>query len=95
MDSRRLHKHLFGVKFCIVHDRKGTKSPHLPFAAMIQKWNSRFSAYNFTIEHRVNKSIPHTDFPIRHLYFKRPSSESDCILVQPLPVDIADRVQDS
>lgn len=40
------------------------------------------------------KSIPHVDFLSHRTHFKRSLNESDCMLVQPLPVDRTELVKD-
>ena len=89
---KRLHKYLFGIKFTIITDHEAlqfvyspTKSLSRSSAAMVQRWCIALSAYDYSIIHRGAKHIQHVDYISRSTVFED-KNNSDCLLVQPLPV---------
>ncbi|CAH8821629.1 unnamed protein product [Trichobilharzia szidati] len=99
---RRLHKYLFGTKFHIVTDHQALKFIYNPekslnrsSAAKVQRWSLELSAYDYTIEHRSAKDIPHADFLSRYSLFENSANDTDCLLVQPLPVDRVRLINDT
>jgi transposase InsO family protein len=89
----RLHKYLFGLQFTIVTDHEALKFIYSPSsslakssAAMVQRWSIALSAYDYTIEHRSAKHIPHVDYISRNSSNCEATSESDCLIAQPLPI---------
>jgi hypothetical protein len=56
---------------------------------MLQRWALELSAYDYSIEHKPGKRIPHADFLSRYSKFSDSvdSSQSDCFSVNPLPFD--------
>lgn len=99
---QRLHKFLFNVKFKIATDHSALQfifSPDKSLAknstAMVQRWALSLSAYNYEIEHRSGKSIPHADFLSRYSKMSPPEETSDALLLQPLPVSRQDLLKES
>ncbi|MBM6549361.1 RNase H-like domain-containing protein, partial [Streptococcus dysgalactiae] len=97
----RLHKYLFGIPFTIVSDHEALKFIYNPTnslakssAAMVQRWSIALSAYDYTIEHRSAKQIPHVDFLSRSP-FSYASTEIDCLLAQPLPISRSSLINDT
>jgi transposase InsO family protein len=95
----RLHKYLFGLKFTIVTDHEALKFIYSPTsslakssAAMVQRWSITLSAYNYTIEHRSAKLIPHVDYLSRTATNDECNANVDCLLLQPLPVSRSDLI---
>ncbi|CAH8665954.1 unnamed protein product [Schistosoma rodhaini] len=89
---KRLHKYLFGKKFTIANDHEALKFIYHPekslarsSAAMVQRWSTALSAYDYTVQHRSAKQIQHADYISRQPLQDRPVNTSDCLLVQPLP----------
>lgn len=90
---KRLHKYLFGLTFTIATDHEAlkflyhpTKSLAKSSAAMVQRWSIALSSYTYDIVHRSAKTIPHVDYLSRIPFSDSDSSNSDCLLIQPLPV---------
>ena len=88
----RLHKYLFGLKFTIVSDHEAlrflyhpAKSLHKSTSAMVHRWCISLAAYDYDIQHRGAKQIPHVDYISRYAC-SSDDFESDALLVQP-PVD--------
>lgn len=55
---------------------------------MAQIWNFELSNLVFSNENRVTRKKPHADF-------ERPPRESDCKLIQPLPIGIIEDLKDA
>ena len=98
----RLHKYLFGIPFTIVTDHEALKFIYNPSsslakssAAMVQRWSIALSAYSYTINHRSAKCIPHADFLSRNASSSEVDMNTDCLLVQPLPVSRSLLIQDT
>ena len=94
----RLHKYLFGSKFTIITDHEALKFIYDPkkslaktSAAMVQRWSVALSAYTYDIQHRNAKMIPHADYLSRYSQ-SNDVGDSDCLLVQPLPVSRSDLI---
>ena len=94
----RLHKYLFGCLFTIVTDHKALEYLFCPSRAapkatsnMLQRWALDLSAYNYTIEHKPGKRIPHADYLSRYSKFAEvendDSVQNECFSVNPLPFD--------
>ena len=88
---RRLHKYLFGMHFTIVTDHHAlqflfnpNKSVAKTTAAMLQRWSIALGAYNYEIQHRPGKAIPHADFLSRHSNFS--AAEKCNFVTTPAPV---------
>ncbi|CAH8864175.1 unnamed protein product [Trichobilharzia szidati] len=99
---RRLHKYLFGTKFHIVTDHQALKFIYNPekssnrsSSAVVQRLSLELSAYDYTIEHRSAKDIPDADFLSRYSLFENSANDTDCLLVQPLPVDRVRLINDT
>nr|CAH8830390.1 unnamed protein product [Trichobilharzia regenti]CAH8830393.1 unnamed protein product [Trichobilharzia regenti] len=99
---RRLHKYLFGTKFHIVIDHQALKFIYNPekslnksSAAMVQRWSLELSAYDYTTENRSAKDIPDAAFLSRYSLFENATNDTDCLLVQPLPVDRVRLINDT
>ena len=95
---RRLHKYLYGSKFRIVTDHKALEFIFKPStslgkttSAMLQRWAIELAAYNYEIQHRPGKSIPHADYLSRHSYHDPSVGDTSAVtlLVEscPLPFD--------
>ncbi|CAH8429951.1 unnamed protein product, partial [Dicrocoelium dendriticum] len=54
--------------------------------AMLQRWSVALRAYNYVVEHRSAKFIPHLDYLSRNATVSEANSEMSCLLTQPLPV---------
>jgi transposase InsO family protein len=88
---KRLHKFLFGIQFHLVTDHQALKFIFAPdksisrtSTAMVNRWAIQLSAYNYTIEYRSGKLIPHADFLSRYSAFENYKNNS--FLIQPLPI---------
>jgi len=99
---KRLHKYLFGAKFTIVTDHEALKFIYSPdqslaksSAAMVQRWNISLSSYTYNIVHRSAKHIPHVDLLSRSAPSVCVSEETDCLLIQPLPVKREDLIRET
>ena len=56
---------------------------------MLQRWALGLSAYNFDVEYRSGKLIPHADYLSRNC-FQEPAGSGDedaVLVVNPLPID--------
>ena len=64
---------------------------------MVQRWNIALSAYDYSVQHRPGKQIPHADYLSR--YAKATDEpipdDSTCLLIQPLPVSRFELVRDT
>ena len=79
------------MRFTIVTDHHAlqflfnpNKSVAKTTAAMLQRWSIALGAYNYDIQHKPGKAIPHADFLSRHSNF---SAAEKCIFIAtPAPV---------
>ncbi len=62
---------------------------------MVQRWAVSLSAYNYEIEHRSAKTIPHADFLSLYAAMSPPSKTPHTLLMQPLPVSREDLQRES
>jgi transposase InsO family protein len=101
---KRLHKYLFGTHFTIITDHEALKFIYDPgkslarsSAAMVQRWSISLSAYDYEIQHRSAKYIPHVDYVSRQSLppCESESDATDCLLVQPLPVSRMELIRDT
>ena len=91
---KRLHKYLFGTKFHLVTDHKALEFIMRPdsslskcTSAMLQRWAISLASYDYTIQYRPGKEIPHADFLSRHCKHEPPETdESTAFFTNPLPV---------
>ena len=93
---KRLHKYLFGAKFRIISDHKALKHIFEPKAslgkttsAMLQRWATELSSYDYTIEHKPGKQIPQADYLSRCAFKEPPPPPGDdsVMMANPLPVN--------
>ncbi|CAH8568515.1 unnamed protein product [Dicrocoelium dendriticum] len=98
----RLHKYLFGLRFTIVTDHEALKFIYNPSsslakssAAIVQRWSVALSAYNYVIEHRSAKLIPHVDYLSGTATIFETDSEMSCLLTQPLPISRSALINDT
>lgn len=91
---KRLHKYLFGSKFHLVTDHKALEFIMRPdsslskcTSAMLQRWATSLASYDYTIQYRPGKEIPHADFLSRHCRHEPPETdESTACFINPLPI---------
>lgn len=91
---KRLHKYLFGVRFRLITDHKALEYIMKPdsslaksTSAMLQRWAVSLAAYDYTIQYRPGKQIPHADFLSRHAHLEPPETDEALSLVtNPLPI---------
>ena len=88
--------YLFGSKFKIVTDHKALEYIFKPSASlskttssMLQRWAIQLAAYNFEIQHRAGKAIPHADYLSRYSHHDPPdSNETVSPFIDSCPVSI-------
>ena len=91
---KRLHKYLFGNKFHLVTDHKALEFIMRPdsslskcTSAMLQRWAISLASYDYTIQYRPGKQIPHADFLSRHSKHEPPETDDSMTLfINPLPI---------
>ena len=61
---------------------------------MVQRWSIALSAYDYSIVHRNAKFNPHADFLSRKAQNTDESNKDGCLLVQPLPIQRKELIND-
>ena len=100
---KRMHKYLFGTHFKIITDHKALEFIFNPTAsitkatsAMLQRWSLDLSAYNYDIEHRPGKRIPHADYLSRFAHQETTSEDSEtAMFTNPLPINRNHLIQET
>ena len=91
---KRLHKYLFATKFLLVTDHKALQYIMEPKASlskatssMLQRWAIFLAGYDYDIQYRPGKQIPHADYLSRHCHHEPPETdESLALFINPLPI---------